>query len=147
MNDRVLLAALILATLTGCVMTPSDLRTESMPWTFNVDESYQNVYRTIKTKSTDCWGTNNLWASYYPVSGDLYTDIQQAHVYIGGIVGSNNYYVLLDITAITENKTQVVTYVNKYTSSYFHDMPIVIKGWFNGNDTCDTQQDRSAEGE
>ena len=141
---KYMIAVILLAVLSGCPMTPTEVRNEAVSQTFVVDDTYQNVYRTIKKQSIECWATVRFWSNYYAISGDLYTDLQEANIYFGpgGFSPNANSFIVLDITPVEtdRNKTQVVIYINDNAANFTY-IPIVIENWFNGSTECHTDQD------
>ena len=133
------LIIILLFTLTGCAMTPTELRNEGQTYTFEVIDTYQSVYRTIKSKAMDCWSNTSLFSKYaFSVNGELYTDIHKGNIYFGlpdHPDATTN--VILDISTITNDKTRVVA----YTAATYSEVPIIIEQWFNGSISCYTEQD------
>jgi hypothetical protein len=132
MKYRSILAALLLAVLSGCTMTPTEVRNEGDVYSYNADQSYQSVYRSIKRKANECWGVDLITGSV-DIDSEMYTDIKEAEVTssVKGMAG-NSALVQIDIKS-TSNKTKVSVYT-RYSS--YSDVGKLTESWVHGNEEC-----------
>lgn len=84
---------------------------------FTTDQNYQRVYRNLLTKFRECKGEGwaGVFADIHIVEG-LYPDLGEAEIsYMMSNFGTKNYYLHIDITKITANKTNVKAYIQLST--------------------------------
>jgi hypothetical protein len=133
---RLLTAALLLAALTGCAPATLQGLREKPTGTgqFEVDQNYQQVYRTVITNARKCWQSGLITAQMV-VTGDLFTDTKAGEVTVAlhGAAGVDTY-LGVDIKAVADDRTQVRTY---YAMSSWAAGPAAIESWVRtGSTTC-----------
>lgn len=129
------MAALVI--LAGCApATMQGLREQGTHESFEVDQNYQAVYRTVIANARKCWQAGMITAQMM-VTGDLYTDIQSAEVTaaLHGAAGVDTY-LGIDIKALGEARTKVTT----FHSATWGKAAQAVEQWFTkGHSECGPQ--------
>lgn len=112
MNEKVCIGVGVRGTLAGCApATMQGLREKPHGQTkFEVQRSYQSVYRTVLNNSRKCWQAGLITAQMI-VTGDLYSDTRSGEVTVAlhGGAGVDTYFGV-DIKAVAEDRTEVQTF-------------------------------------
>ncbi len=130
--------------LMGCAHSLEEMKnTENFEGTVEVDQNYQEVYRTLLTISRRCLEFPIL-TSEVIIGGELYNDIQEATIHQkligGGVLVSTG---AIDIKATGEKTSMVSVYGEKHpwwgagmTPPAMYD----VVRWLNGDLRCTAPQ-------
>lgn len=119
---------LSILSISGCAPNSSrELKTGyAQHYQFETDKNYQQVYRTIKNKATDCYAESGIGGQIV-VQGDLYADIKKGEVVVAlhGGFGIDTH-LAVDLAA-SENETTLVDVYNALST--WNDMADAVKKW------------------
>ena len=104
-----------------------------------IEQNYQRVYKNLLGRMQECMseGPVGMFAQYH-VRHVLLPELREATIsYAMSNMGTQNYYLHVDISGVSENQTKLDTYI--FFSTWRHVLP-KIQAWATNPDApCDVQ--------
>jgi len=124
----------LLVSLTGCAVTPTELRNTSPDHkaSFTLPQNYQAAYRAILERQRACEQAGMITASSV-VQGDLFTDLQSGTITttLHGGLGAQTLTVI-DLKAQGEQSTEVLISTAQPAARYAAG----VQRWLAGSREC-----------